>query len=104
MAPYQWSQTTDEVSVCFGVPSDLNTKCIDVLIKPSNISVMFAGVTVSALALFSHIKVDDSTWVREGSELCISLAKRHPQPWLALVGSEVPLANVAGCSPCGCEC
>mmetsp|Transcript_34096 Transcript_34096/g.74750 ORF Transcript_34096/g.74750 Transcript_34096/m.74750 type:complete len:365 (-) Transcript_34096:80-1174(-) len=80
---YQWTQTIDEVTVAAGLPEGTKGKDLDIIIKPSLLSVMMKRPvkdgeeppTILEGKLTEKIRKDESTWSLEGGVLLITLEK-----------------------------
>ena len=80
---YQWTQTVEEVSVATALPEGTKGKDLNIVMKPSSLSVKMKRpakegeepATILEGTLSEKIRLDESTWSLEGGVLLITLEK-----------------------------
>ena len=80
---YQWTQTVEEVTVAAALPEGTKGKDLDIVMKPSSLSVKMKRPakegeeppTILEGTLSQKIRMDDSTWSLEGGVLLLTLEK-----------------------------
>ncbi len=89
-ANYDWTQTDTEVEILVKAPSDLQTKNVQVVIKPSSLKIVVNKNVIVDGDLFSNVQPDDCCWVVDTSAsgekaVWITLFKSSPAIWSQIV-------------------
>lgn len=90
---YQWTQTVEEVTVATALPEGTKGKDLDVVMKPSSLSVKMKrpakegeeAPTILEGTLSEKIRMDESTWSLEGGVLLLTLEKVVKTWWKTIL-------------------
>lgn len=80
--PYKWRQTLSEVDINVEIPAGLRGRDLAISIQKQTLSVGVKGKDpIMSGPLHKPIKVEDSTWLLDGTDLQIQLFKINQQEW-----------------------
>jgi hypothetical protein len=97
---YSWTQTLTEVEIRIPIPSGTKSRQINGEIKSGSIKMGLKGQEpIINGQLHQKIKPDDSSWVLDNDEICLTLAKVNTMEWWSRVVVGEPEINTKKVQP-----
>jgi len=99
--PYKWSQTLNDVDITIPVPQGTRSKNLEITITKKALSVRIKGHEdyIMKGELCKEIKLEDSTWSLDNSEVSISLEKVNKMTWWENVLTHHPKIDTKRINP-----
>lgn len=85
---YKWTQNHKDIVITIPISDSIKSKDIQIVFKPNALKVKVKESTIIDGDLFSNIKVENSMWLIDDTELVIEMDKKKFDEWwkCAIIG------------------